>query len=386
MDQLLTILSDVSDDMKKVSETLSAVLGGKEGETTLRNIVTNLEDITFRTNRIIQENDEKLARIMTNIDEFSLNLKQEAPKISSGLQQVADNLNQVIEENRGNLKAGVENLRTASMKLEETMDTINKLAKEVAPKIRDTATSIEDAATGIKDTTTTVKDTATAIGRVAKKLDEGEGTIAKLINEPDVAENLSKTLEGVSKVIERTEAFRFFVGYRGEYLFDEDDAKSYFSLKIQPKADKYYLLEVVDDPRGHIETKKIERLVDGTPTTIEEVETTDEIEFSAQIAKRFKNVVLRGGIIESTGGAGVDYHIFKDRLKFTFEAFDFDKERNPHLKVGAMFHLNKYFFLTAGYDDFVSKLGLESAYLGLGLHFEDDDLKYLFSNVPPISF
>ena len=31
--------------------------------------------------------------------------------------------------------------------------------------------------------------------------------------------------------------------------------------------------------------------------------------------------------------------------------------------------------MTAGYDDFISDEGLESAYLGLGLEFEDEDLK-----------
>jgi phospholipid/cholesterol/gamma-HCH transport system substrate-binding protein len=360
MDRLITIMGDVGDDLKNVSDTLSSVLGGKEGETTLRNIVNNIEDITSRTNRIIQDNDERLARIMTNIDEFAKNLKQEAPKISSGLKEVADNLNEVIEENRGNLKAGVENLKAASAKLEETMDTINRVTEEVGPKISDTATTISETAATIGDVATSIKDTSTSVGNVAKKLDEGEGTLGKLINDPTVHERLDKTLEGVNKVIEKTEAFRFYVGFRSEYLSDEEDFKSYFSLKIQPKADKYYLLEVVDDPR----------------------DINKDTTFSAQIAKRFKNVTLRGGMIESTGGAGVDYHIFKDRFKLTLEAFDFDRDRNPHLKAGATFRLSKYFFLTAGYDDFISRIGLESPYIGLGLQFEDDDLKYLLSTLP----
>jgi phospholipid/cholesterol/gamma-HCH transport system substrate-binding protein len=363
MDALITILSDVAKDIKKVSESLGAVIGGKEGETTLRNIVKNIEDITFRMNRAIQRNDDKLDRIMTNLDEFSKNLKDETPKITEGLKEVADNLNEVIQENRDNLKSGVENLKAASHKLEETIDTINRITEEVGPKIGETATTI---------------------GNVAKKLDEGEGTLGKLINDPTVHENLSQTLEGVNEYLDRTEAFRFFIGYRGEYLHDPEDLKSYYSLKIQPREDKYYLLEVVDDPRGDRETEIITD--SSTGTTREVTTTTDDLKFSIQIAKRFWDFTLRGGLIENTGGAGVDYNLLDDRLVLTLEAFDFEKERNPHLKAGATFHLNKYFFLTAGYDDFISRVGLDSAYFGLGFQLEDDDLKFLFSNAPPVSF
>ncbi|MFQ5586534.1 MAG: MCE family protein, partial [Thermodesulfobacteriota bacterium] len=60
----------------------------------------------------------------------------------------------------------------------------------------------------------------------------------------------------------------------------------------------------------------------------------------------------------------------------------FDKSRNPHLKAGLTYKLTRFFFLTGGYDDFVSKIDLESYYVGGGLTFEDDDIKYLLGSVP----
>lgn len=39
-------------------------------------------------------------------------------------------------------------------------------------------------------------------------------------------------------------------------------------------------------------------------------------EGSAQIAKRYYDLGLRGGIFESTGGIGADYYFFDDRLVF----------------------------------------------------------------------
>lgn len=376
MDKLITILSDVSADIKEVTESLSNVLGGEEGEQTVSNIVKNIEELTFSLNRIVSKNDEQFENIMRNLDSFTALLKNEGPGITSDLRlaiknlneslvTTSDNLNEMISENRGNLKEGVENLKSASLSLQQAMDTINQVTKEVGPGISNTMNSV---------------------GSITKKIDQGEGTLGKLVNDAALHENINKTVSGINNYIERTENFHTFIGYRGEYLFDARDTKSYISLRIQPKADKYYLLEVIDDPRGKRTTETREITTGGVTSTTEEIKTVDSIKFSAQIAKRFKNLVVRGGIIESTGGAGVDYYAYADRLKLTLEAFDFGQKGNPHMKAGGTIYLSKFFFLTAGYDDFVSKVGLQSAYVGVGLQFQDEDLKYLLSSAPPVSF
>lgn len=359
LDKLISILSDAATDIKKVSESLSSALGGREGQATLKNIVNNIEEITERLNNVVKRNDEKFARIVNNFELFSKILKEQGPEITGGLKAVADNLNQLIAENREPLRDGIDNLRTATAKLGETMETINRLAKNVEPKIDDSVETIKS---------------------IVNKVDRGEGTLGKLVNDTTIHDSFNKTLTGINSYLGRVESFKTFVGYRGEYLFDASDTKSYLSLRFQPKADKYYLIEIVDDPKGRKNVETTETTLGGTTTTTKEVKTSDSLKFSVQVAKRFKDLTLRGGIIESTGGVGMDYYMFKDRLRFTFEAFDFDKKNNPHLKAGLTYNLNKYFFITGGYDDFVSKLKLASPYLGIGLHFEDEDIKYILSS------
>ena len=363
LDKLISILSDAATDIRKVSESLSNALGGREGQATLKNIVTNIEEITERLNNIVKRNDEKFARIVNNFELFSKILKEQGPEITGGLKAVADNLNQLIAENKEPLRDGIDNLRTATAKLGETMETINRLAKNVEPKIDDSVETIKS---------------------IVNKVDKGEGTLGKLVNDTTIHDSFNKTLTGINSYLGRVESFKTFVGYRGEYLFDASDTKSYLSLRFQPKADKYYLIEIVDDPRGRKNVETTETTVGGTTTTTKEVKTSDSLKFSVQVAKRFKDLTLRGGIIESTGGVGMDYYMFKDRLRFTFEAFDFDKKNNPHLKAGLTYNLNKYFFITGGYDDFVSKLKLASPYLGIGLHFEDEDIKYILSSASSV--
>ncbi len=361
IEKFITIMSDVASDIKDVSMSFASVFGGAEGEATIKEIVVNIQDLTDRINRMVAANDEKFGRTMDNFERFSQLLREEGPEIAGGLRNITDNLNQVIAENRDTLKGSINNFETASLKLEKTMDAVNRLVGNVEPKIEESISSIKS---------------------IAEKIDRGEGTIAKLLNDPTTHKNINTALSGVNDYLGRIKKFKVFLGYRGEYLADAEDTKSYFSLRLQPKADKYYLVEVVDDPRGSrsIETKDVTQ--GGTTTTTKEVKTLDEFKFSVQVAKRFGDLTLRGGILESTGGVGADFYLWDDNIKFTFEAFDFDEERNPHYKAGLTYNLNRYFFITGGYDDFASKIDLDSYYLGAGFQFEDEDIKYLLGSIP----
>ena len=369
MDKLITVLTDVSVDIKEVTGSLSSVIGGKDGEATLRNIINNIEELSFRVNSLVAKNDEKLGNVLTNLDEFSALLKNDGPAISSDIRaaiknindslvKTSENLNLLVQENRGNLKEGVDNLKVASLSLNQAMENLNKVTKDVGPGLTETVGSLSS---------------------ITRKIDKGEGTLGRLINDPIMHENINKTVTGINNYLTKAESFRMYLGYRSEYLFDASDAKGYFSLKIQPKADKYYLFEIVDDPRGKRKKETREITTGGTTTTQTETKVSDAIKFSAQIAKRFKNLVVRGGIIESTGGAGVDYYLFKDRFKLSGEAFDLNKKGKAHLKAYATYYINKFFHLNAGIDDFVDK-EFRSGFVGVGLQFEDDDLKYLLSS------
>jgi phospholipid/cholesterol/gamma-HCH transport system substrate-binding protein len=121
--------------------------------------------------------------------------------------------------------------------------------------------------------------------------------------------------------------------------------------------------------------------VNGVTSHIEEWDK-NKLLFNAEIGKRFRNLVLRGGLLESTGGIGLDYFALNDNLGLSFEAFDFDPDRRPHLKVFADYELLKHVSMTAGYDDFISDEGNESPFVGVSIFFEDDDFKYLMSSTP----
>ncbi len=333
VDRLLNQVSLVMDDIKTVTSSLSHTLGSAEGEESIRRILTNVRDLSDNLNRVVSRNDEKFNAMVDNLKSAS----KEMDKTFTAMSQITDDIN----NGRG------------------TVGTLVK-DKSLAENLNKTLASLEG---------------------ISKKINDGKGTIGKLVNDEETVNNLNESLTGINRYISKTEQFRLMVSYRGEWLFDTSNAKGYLDLRIQPKEDKFYILGIVNDPRGRRET--IETTTNGVTTTSTEY-NKDKLLFNAQIGKRFKDIALRGGIFENTGGFGADYYAFNDRLQLTFEAFDFSASNGgrPHLKAYGEYRLIKHLYLSAGWDDFISNQGNSSPFLGFSIKFTDDDLKYLLLGAP----
>ena len=331
MDSLLITLEEVAKNINRLTNSLANVVGGEKGEASLNSIIENIKEMVATLNKTVQENSDDVRSIISNVRKASE--KMEA--LIAGINDITSKINQ----GRG---------------------TIGKLVNE-----EETVNNLNEALLSLK--------------MITDKINRGEGSIGKLIHEDETVENINASLTSINDYLQKQDQYKTYLNYRGEYLFDDNELKSYLSLRIQPKEDKYYLLQIVDDPGGK------EKVTDTTTsgTTTRTVETDkDALKFSAQIAKRYYDIGLRGGLFESTGGVGLDYYLFNDRLTLSLEAFDFDPDRNAHLKFKADYRPFKYIYITSGFDDFISDEGKESFFIGAGISFADEDIKSLLSDIP----
>ena len=360
MDALVNTLGEVATNINELTNSLANVIGGKDGEASLRFIVDNVKEMVEALNKTVQENNEDVSRIIANLTDFS------------------KTLNDIGNANSGDIRNIVNNIRRASEKMEVLIAGINDITSKVNKGKGSIGKLINE-----DETIDSLNAALTSLKTIADKINNGEGSIGKLINEDETVENMNASLTSINDYLQKEETFRTYVDYRGEYLFDSEDAKSYLSLRIQPKEDKYYLLQIVDDPSGKDTVTDIRTTTGGVTTSKHIVETEkDKLKFSAQIAKRYYDIAFRGGLFESTGGLAIDYYLLDDRLTFSMEAFDFDPDRNAHLKFKADFTPFQHIYLTAGFDDFISNEGKESFFVGAGISFSDEDIKTLLTNIP----
>ncbi len=355
IDMLANQLSSAASYISDLTASINTVFGETQ-KNEIKESIHNLTILTRNLREISTDNRAPLNRIIVQIDEFTKALGSKGPGLLDNLDRIVSNISDkgpglmdnlslasnelraVLEENRGTLKEGVENFRSVSR----------------------------------------------SIGNIARGIERGEGTMGKLVTDKKLYDSLSKVSEEAGKSLEVFGRLRTFMNFRTEYNTSEAKWKGYFDMTLLPEKDKYYILGIVSDPKGSVQTTYT--TIDGVTTTEEEVKS--QVEFSAQFAKRFKDFALRIGLMENTFGFGADYFFYSDRGRVKMDMWDLsakeaDAER-AHARVGLDYRLFKYVFLSSGVDNLLNS-SRRGIYVGGGVNFEDKDFKYLIGQLPGIS-
>jgi phospholipid/cholesterol/gamma-HCH transport system substrate-binding protein len=193
------------------------------------------------------------------------------------------------------------------------------------------------------------------------------------------------------------------VDYQGQYNRDET-TQHHFNLQFKTRPDRFYILGMSQGNYREIDTttETLQATEDfdsaNSPVrTKESIRERPELRINLQIAKRWYNAQLRFGMFESTGGMAADFFLFKDKLKYTVEVFDFaGKYDNTRAVARVRTYLSMLFFdhiyLVAGVDDATRKdpntgkvSDKPNAFIGAGMNFNDDDLKALFGAASLVS-
>ncbi len=371
LDEIVRKVSLIADDIKKFTESLSSTFGTEEGKKALAEILANVRETTAALKTVVVANEERMNRILVNVDSLSGDLKD------------------IASANKEDVRATIANLRAVSETLKkETPDLAKKLeqmGEQVSGVVGENRENIKESIANLKAASAKLDNTLESARAVLAKIDRGEGTLGKLVNDNTAHDSLTSALDGINRYVRKGEALKTFIDYRLEYQTRPDEYKHYVNLRLQPAADKYYLLGVVDDPRGRFDTTTTTTTVEGSPpVTVVSDSYSNKLKFTALVAKRFSSLTVRGGVLESTGGLGVDYELVKDRLSVGLDAFDFTrKDANAHLKVFTNYDILKNLYITGGVDDILNNnKDFRTIFLGFGIKFADEDLKTVIGTVP----
>lgn len=352
-DQAMEKLNDVAASIQQVTGSIA----GPNGQSQIGPLLENLAAASATLRQLLEENQQSINGTVRNFEAMSGTLATELPKLTAQIERVLSQVDAVIAENRGNLKGSLGNVEQLTSKLQTSADNLNVIT-----------------------------------GRLAR----GEGSIGKLLTSDTAHDELVTTLQSVKGGVDSlTQSFgkiqkmHLDLGLEGAYLSEASDSRTAFSLNLDPQTNRFYRLELVDDPYGQTHTTTNVVTVtrpDGAveTTTTESVKTEDKFTVSAQFGFRFGgSTQARIGLFESSGGAAVDQSFFDQRLRLSLEAFQFGREGDlkPHLRLLGRYQLHPNLYVVGGYDDFLER-SRDSLFLGGGITWRDDDLKYLLGSLP----
>ncbi|MFH0898816.1 MAG: MlaD family protein [bacterium] len=358
--------------------------------------------------------------------------------IASGLQEVTSSFKNTFATRRGekNMQMALNSVAVASDRLadfslmlqrtmknnetrlndmifdlRETAGSLKTAVPAVKDTIQDTGKSVKTAFETIDDTAVQARETFKEAGEVVEKINTGKGTIGKLINEDETYGDLKKTIRGFKQYVTKTQHLGLSIDMHTESMLRNTNSKGYFDLRLRPNSDSFYAFQLVADEFGSITrdvtnyTRKDDKgnILKASELDIpayKKVEFADEVHrtirkkndilFGLQFGKRFDRLSLRVGMFENTFGFGADYYVPLNTDMFhwvtTLEAFDFRgtnriDDTRPHVKWLNKVYFLKHLYTTFGIDDIYSKRNA-NPFIGGGLRFSDDDLKYFLSSLP----
>lgn len=368
--ELFPKLKQIADDVGVITDSLSKVVGGPEGRKRLEDIAEDAKRTAEYISQITKDVQEfvgretrggkegRLGRILGNVERFSY----DAARFS---------------------QQSVESLSRSVRNIEE----ITTVLKEALNKKENDIPTVVDAIQKLHGTLENLDIASRHLASIASKIDAGQGTVGRLINDDQVLKKTEAVIGDIESLVKSVSRLETQVGLMSEFYFMEKTVKNYVTLRLQPDKTKYYQFQIVFDPRGKTSYK--ERLTisndPSKPPTLSErvTETTKDVKFSFEFARKLYFLTGRFGLIESTGGIGLDAEFLKDSLKLSFDLFDFSADRYPRLRALFTWEFIKHFYISGGVDDIFNYAGRDY-FAGIGFRFTDNDLKALLITAPSV--
>ena len=376
IDEIKEQLVQVSHNINAITQSLSHVLGGPKGEGSLNNILHHIDAATAS----IAHMSRSLEKTIVGNDKVIEQIILDVGNLTQALAQ--------ISRPGGDLLATTHALASISRKVDHMVDTIQSLLGDEGSD--SDSDSMRSAMTNLSESLRNVSD-------ITRKVDEGQGTLGRLVNDPAIADRVEETLTSANQIIGSIAGLETRIELRTEYGVPfsgtnsqiQPSIKNTLGLWIMPKPDKFYILEAISDPRGRQTRSLTTAALGGTQITADEtVISFNQLKFSAEFAKRYAFATLRFGIIENTGGLGLNLHFLNEKAEFRADAFDFDRRDPkdlrtifPRLRFVAMYEVINHIRIQGGFDDPFNK-DLKTWFLGGVMRFTDEDLKGLLAIAP----
>ena len=341
--QVLSTVNDIAVRVKSVATQLERAFGTDEAGDQLKQSLRDLSETLATVRETVQRNQENVNVALENI---ALATKEGTPRVLKILQNVQETTNRLNHL-----------IATRQADIDDTIQAIHHSSKELQAVLGD-------------------------VHEISARTARGEGTLGRLTKDDTLIDEVQGAAAGVNSLVGGYSRLQTYVGLRSEYNFLANTLKTYFTLKLQPREDRYFFLQVIDDPRGviSVQDSAIYRSPpdDGDRPFQLETRITRKaaLKFSLMFAKRIAFATFRFGILESTGGIGLDLHLLDDRLELNADMFDFGIETFPRARIRTSFEVVNRLWLSAGMDDFLNWHD-HDFFFGLMLRFNDEDLKGL---------
>lgn len=347
-------------------------------------------------------------------------MQETAQHMASFVQHLDD----IVSHNREQLSQTLERVHAVAGILQEDMPRIVHQAQSSLDHLSQTLDQ------DMRRITDNMAQTSESLDNVMHKIDTGQGVLGQLVSDPALSDDLRTAMEGARDYFDAMNRLAIIVdghseSMTGSGIFSSvENAKGHINVRLHFVDDYFYLAGIAaiqgngdafveDEEKLRMYFDQNHNLIQPSELELDpksqlffapfkrEVERKfDYLMYNIQVGKMYDWLSVRTGLFENAFGVAADLDIPLDtarnyRWVSSLELYDWngrnritghvppsnpaiERDDRPHFKW-----LNKVFFtdhiyFTFGADDFVSKEN-KNMFVGAGMRFADDNLKYLLS-------
>jgi phospholipid/cholesterol/gamma-HCH transport system substrate-binding protein len=326
MEDILAASKQISEDLAKTIQAISEVITKEETKNSISNFIAQLDSITGKIDRL-------LSKKQGDLEQFTTNLRL----VTDQMKIVVTDVDTIIKENRAEIKSTISDFSatadTVHKNIDRIVENLDKITGQVNTMIAQNQPELKATVQNFRSASEDFKKAMEKINELTGKVQSGEGTIGKLINESKLYDDTSQTLGSVKQA---ADAVKNVAGKTGDFFTNinfEYDLRYYdvldrwrndIDIRFNPSKGKYYLGGVSDIGRNS--------------------------ELDLLFAQSFGSWDVKLGVLESEAAMGIDFRTIDDRLKLGIKTVGVT-EIKPRVDFDTEYHLADYWYLVLGAHD-----------------------------------
>jgi len=330
----------------------------------------------FRTNQmaLLAVSLETFNSIARKVDDQSEAQLERISRILESAALISERTERIIRSNEGDIGGSVGDIR-------EALANIRAITEEIASGRGNIGQAIYD------------ERLYAAILAAIERTEDAAGKLGTALDNINVlAKNTDNVVVNAGEIVTKALNLGIQVDTNARYDILARTMRASASLRLDPASnDRWYRVGVSSTPDGVSKRTTREKIDNTTGNLISSEDITETkytISIDAELARRFGFFTLRGGLLESTAGIGMDLQPIK-WLSLSGEVFDFRTGERPNLRGTLTFYpffnpdadkLWNWFYLRGGINNALN--GNRDYFVGGGFRFADREVKGLVGLVP----
>ena len=288
----------------------------------------------------------------------------------------------ITERTERMLRSSEGNITGSFLELHEALANLRSISGEIAMGRGNLGQAVYD-----DRLYSSILSTAEKTEDAAGKLGETLGNISSL------AKNADGVITSAGEIVNKALGLGIQVDTNARFDVVSQTARAGASIRLDPGPNGWYRIGVSSSPEG-VANRTVKETLDTQGNRVSWEDTTETkytISVDAELARRFGAFTIRGGLLESTAGFGMDLQPLK-WASLSGELFNFTAGNVPNLR--STITLYPFFdpdsdkpwnwiYLRGGINN---ALSLErDFFFGAGFRFADRDIKGLIGLIPALN-